>query len=241
MTSQLLCNASCFERIDRSNANASDLKQPLVVIQDLESSSSSSQEEQKTDIPRQRVSILILVRSFCFGAFPGLLLHAVTFSAFLVMVKKWGKHPLQPDESAPLSNWNLYLLFHIDIAFYALIWVGYFAILTREGSAYMRKKFDDDADALDSDSVWTPRFLVLSGIGFLLGVVAGSYGTWAIVDIALGMTVPLAPLSALLMDVVARHLVVGLCCLMIKCTDRGRERSTADGEPEEDQEDSFFV
>ena len=47
-----------------SNANA-DLKQPLVVVQDLESSqsSSSSQEEQDTDISKRRVSILILLKA----------------------------------------------------------------------------------------------------------------------------------------------------------------------------------
>jgi hypothetical protein len=231
MTSQVLCNASCFERIDRCNANA-DLKQPLVVVvQDLESSSSSSQEEQDTDIARQRVSIRILVKSFCFVAFAGLLHHAVTFSAFLVYNKKW-----RENNPAPLSYWTLYLLSHIDIAFYALVWVGFSATVTRKGSTCIRKKFDNDADAPDSESIWTPRFLGLNGIAFLLGLDAGSYTVWTITDIALDMPVPLAPLlSALLID------VVGLCCLMIKCTDRGRERSTADDEPEEDQEDSFFV
>jgi hypothetical protein len=102
---------------------------------------------------------------------------------------------------------------------------------------YMRKTFDNDADAPNSsESVWTLQFLFLRRIGFLLGVISGSYGAWAIVDIELGMPVPLALLlSSLLLD-------VGLCCLMIKCFDLGHEPSTADDdEPEEDQEDSIFI
>ena len=142
MTSQLLCNASCFDRIATSNANA-DLKQPLVFVQDLESSQSSSssqEEQQKTDIARQRVSILILVKSFCFGAFVSLLLQAVCVAAFLVLTKKWGKNA-QPDESAPpLScSWTLCLLLDADIACHVLIWVGFVVTITRKGSMCMRK------------------------------------------------------------------------------------------------------
>ena len=233
MTSQL-CNSSCFERLDTSNANA-DLKQPMVVVQDLESSS-SSQEQQKTDIARQRVSILILVKSFCFGAFVGLLLQAVSFAAFLVFTKKWGKNP-QPDESAPLSYWTLYLLIHADVAICALIFVGFVMTMTRKGSMYMRKKFDNDAHAPNGESVWTPLFLLVSGIYFLIGAVVGSCGAWAVVDVALGTPVPLASLLCSLL------VNVGLCCLMIKrCFDWGHGPSfTADDEPEEDQEDSFFI
>jgi hypothetical protein len=73
----------------------------------------------------------------------------------------------------------------------------------------MRKKFDNDAaaDSPNSESVWTPRCLMYSGIGFHLGIISGCYGAWAIVEIELGMPVPFAaPLfSSLLLD-------VGLCC-----------------------------
>ena len=230
MTSQL-CNASCFERIATSNANA-NLKQPLVVGQHLEPSS-PSQEEQNTDIARRRVSLLILIKSFCVGAFVGLLLQAVTFSAFWVFTIHWGKNP----QSAPfLRFWTIYPLMHLDVAFYAIVWVACAMTLTRKGSMYMRKKFDNDADAPNSESVWTARFLYLSGTGFLIGLFVGSYGAWAIVDIALGMPVPLALIfSILLVD-------VGLCCLMIKCFDWYQELSLAEeDEPEEDQEESFFV
>ena len=238
MASQLLCNASCYERVATSNANA-DLKQPLVVVQDLESSQSSSspEEEQNADIARQRVSNLIFAKSFCFGAFASLFLHAVTFSAFWVMCKKkWGKNP-QPDESAPLPKWTLYLPLCMNIAFYALVWLGLLMMLTRKGSTYMRKKFDYDAHAPKSESVRTRRFLViLNGISFLIGVSSGSHGTWIILYLALGMPNPLL-LGSLLVD-------VGLCCFMIKkCFDWCHEPSTADDEPEEDQheEDLFFI
>jgi hypothetical protein len=228
MTSQLY-TASCFERISSSTANA-NLKQPLVEVQDLElSSSPSSQVEQKTDNERRRLSSLVLVKSLCFGSFIGLLIQAVTFSAFLVVSKKWGRGNPQPEESAALSYWTLYLLIHMDIAVYSIIWGGFLMTLTRKGSMYMRKKFDNDADAPNTESVWTPRFLFLSGIGVLLGVIAGSYTAWVIIDIELGFPVSLTPLfSTFLLD-------VGLCYLMVKGFDYAHD------EPEEEDEDSFLV
>jgi hypothetical protein len=116
-----------------STSNAS-LKQPLVEVQDLESSSSSSSQgvvEQKTDNERRGLSSLILVKSLCFGSFVGLLLQAVTFSAFLVTTKRWGRNP-QPEESAALSYWTLYLLIHMDIAVYCIMWGGFLMTLTRQ-------------------------------------------------------------------------------------------------------------
>ena len=255
MASPLLCNASCYgERIATSNAtNADFLKQPLIVIQDLESSqssfsSSSSQEgKQNADIARQqRVRILILVKSFCFGTFASLLLHAVlTISAFWVMYNnnKWRKNTTQPDESAAplLSIWNLYFLLTILIAFHTLVWVGFVMTQTRKGSTYMLKKFDNDdahhAPKSAESSVWTPLFLVVNGAIFLIGISSGLRVALTILNIALGMSIPL-PLGPLLVS----------CCLMglIKCYDRDDDDdelwTADDDEPEEDQEeDSSFV
>jgi hypothetical protein len=231
MTSQL-STASCFESISSSTAKNANLKQPLVEVQDLESS--TSQEEQKTtDNERRRLSSLVLVKSLCFGCFVGLLLQAVTFSAFLVITKKWGRNP-QPEESTTLSYLTLYLLIHMDLAVYSIIWGGFLLTLTRKGSLYMRKKFDKDADAPNTESVWTQRFLFLSGSRFLLGVIAGSYTAFVIIDIELGFPVSFTPLvSTFLMD-------VGFCYLMVKCFDWGHAPNAYD-EPEEDDEDSFLV
>jgi len=119
---------------------------------------------------------------------------------------------------------------HVDIVFFAILWVACAMSLTRKGSMYMRKKFDNDADAPNTESVWTQRFLFLSGIGVLLGVIAGSYTAWVIIDIELGFPVSLTPLfSTFLLDVV-------LCYLMVKGFDYAHD------EPEEDDdEDSFLV
>ena len=150
MTSQqLLCDASCFERIARSNASAEELEAAtmLVVVEDLESSPSSQEQEQKTDHARQTVSTLILTKSFWIGVFAGLLLQLViTFSAFLMLFLCSGKNP-QHSVSAPLSYWTLYMLVHLDLAFYAVVCVGFAMTLTRKGSVNLRKKFDNDADA----------------------------------------------------------------------------------------------
>ena len=230
MTSQQLCNASCFEKIARSNASAEDLKQPLlVVVEDLESSPSSQEQEQNTDDARQRVSTLILTKTFWIGAFAGLLLQLVTRSAFLVLFLRSGK------------NHNIVCLPHCPTGLFtcSFTWIFLstlsfgraFSWHSRKGSVYLRKKFDSDADAPSSESVWTPRFLVLNGTDFLLGFTTASYVVLAIADITLGTHVPLVSLiSAFLVE-------VGLCCLLIKCFDWGHQ---PDDEPEEDQEDSYF-
>ena len=106
---------------------------------------------------------------------------------------------------------------------------------TRKGSTYTRKKFDNDTDAPNSESVWTGRFLLISVMDFRFGFTTGCYAAWAIFDIALGMPVSLVPLlRSLLVD-------VGLCYLMMKCFDWGHQPTTADDELEEDEEDSFFI
>jgi hypothetical protein len=216
MTSQL-STASCFESISSSGTANANLKQPLVEIQDLESSS-SSQEEQNTDNERRRLSSLVLVKSLCFGCFVGLLLQAVAFCAFLVItkLKKWGRNP-QPEESAAaLSYLTLYWTLYMDLAIYSIIWGGFLWTLTRKGSLYMRKKFDKDAEDAPNNNtestVWTQRILFLSGIGVLLGVHAGTYTAWVIIEmIELGFRVSFTPLVfTFLMD-------VGFCYLMVKC------------------------
>jgi hypothetical protein len=231
MTSRL-CTASCFENIS-STADA-DLKQPLVEVQDLESSSSSSnsEEEVNTDNARRRLSNHILVKSFCLGSFVGLLLQAVTFSAYLMITTKWGKNRPPEESGATLSYWTLYLLIHIDIAVYSIIWGGFIAALTRKGSMYLRKKFDNDADAPNTESVWTPRFLFLSAIGFIFGLLLGSDIAWEIIDIKLGLPLSLAPLLFILL------LNLGRCCFMIKCFDWIHEIKNPE---EDDEDDSFFV
>ena len=141
MTSQqLLCDASCFERIARSNASAEELEAAtmLVVVEDLESSPSSQEQEQKTDHARQTVSTLILTKSFWIGVFAGLLLQLVTFSAFLMLFLRSGKNP-QHSVSAPLSYWTLYMLLHMDIPFYTLIWAGFFMALTKGVRVFAQK------------------------------------------------------------------------------------------------------
>jgi hypothetical protein len=210
-------------------ANADSLKEPLIdVVQDLESLSSRD-ENQPIDIARRRLSNHILVKSFCLGSFVGLLLQAVTFSAYLVITTKWGKNGPPEESGATLSCWTVHLIMHIDIVFYPVIcFVA--ALLTRKGYMCLRKKFDNDADAPNTESVWTERFLFLSGVGFLFGVTVGSYTAWAIVDIEVGVPVLLSPLISILFT------YGFLCCLMIKCFDWGHQA------PEEkDDEDSFFV
>jgi hypothetical protein len=227
MTSQLH-NASCFESISiRSNASA-DLKQPLLVS----SSSSYSQAEQENDIAKRAVKKRILVKCLCFGAFVSLLVHAVTFSAILVFTIYWGKNP-KPDTSASFFTRTLYLIIHIDIIFYTLVWGMFFMTVTKKGSMCTRKKFDNDADAPNSDSIWTSRFLVHSGLGFLLGVIAGSCAAWAIINIELGRPVPYMPLlHTLVLD-------AGLCCLMIRFFDWGHHEPDPFSTASDD--DSLFL
>jgi hypothetical protein len=232
MTSQR-CTASCFESIS-STANA-DLKQPLVVeVQDFESFASSSQEEEQiTHNARRRVRTRVLMKSFCFGAFVGLLLQAIMFSAFLLVItKKWGGDP-HPEESTTVSFWSLYLLLNMDVLFYGIIWAGFLTALTRKGSLYMRKKFDNDADAPNTESIRTPRFLFIIGSGFLLGHLVGSNTAWTVMDMQLGMPLQLIPLLIfrLLTD-------VERCCLMVNFFDWGCAHLEDD---EEEESESFCL
>ena len=105
----------------------------------------------------------------------------------------------------------------------------------------MLKKFDNDdahhAPKSAELSVWTPLFLVVNGAIFLIGISSGLRVALTILNIALGMSIPL-PLGPLLVS----------CCLMglIKCYDRDDDDdelwTADDDEPEEDQEeDSSFV
>jgi hypothetical protein len=213
-----------------STVNA-DLKEPLIDVQDLESLSSQD-ENQLVDVARRRLSNHALVKSFCLGSFVGLLLQAVTFSAYLVITTKWGKNRPPEESGVTLSYWTLYLLIHIDIAVYSIIWGGFIAVLTRKGSMYLRKTFDNDADAPNTESVWTPRFLFLSGIAFTSCLLLGSDIAWEIIDIKLGLPLSLAPLLFTLL------LNLWRCCLMIKYFDWIHEIKNPE---DDDEEDSFFV
>ena len=106
----------------------------------------------------------------------------------------------------------------------------------------MHKKFDDNDDTQhvptnsESSSIWTARFLLISVMDFRFGFTSGSYGAWAIFDIALGRPVSLVwMLCALPMD------VVGLCCFMLKCFDWGHKPSTAADDDELEEETSCFL
>ena len=219
MASQLN-TASCFE--SNSSSTSADLKQPLIVVHDLESSS-SSQEEQTIDSTRQKLGILVvLLKSLCLGAFVGLLIQTITFSAFLLITKKWAKIP---------SRWTQYVLVYIDIAIFSIIsWGSYCMAGTRNKSMYMRKKFDNDADgAPNTESVWTKRYLLVSGIAFLHGFLIGSFIAWVIVDIKSGLPVP----AVSLLFIILVH--VGLCCLLVKCfAGHGLTAAYDEEEPEDD-------
>ena len=236
MASQVYA-ASCFKSISR--AASADLKQPLIVVQDLESSSSSSsREEQNTDKnTRRRLGILVLLKSLCIGAFVGLLIQTITFySAFLVVTIKRAKTP---------AYWIMSVLVFLDIAILSLFSLGgYCMAVTRNEAMHMRKKFDNEADgAPKTESVWTERFLLLSETAFLQGLFIGSFTAWVMVYLMLGLPVPFVSLLFTFL------VHVGLCCLTAKYFDWVHaltavyEEEEEEEEPEDDgeEQDWFFV
>jgi threonine/homoserine/homoserine lactone efflux protein len=102
---------------------------------------------------------------------------------------------------------------------------------------YMLKKFDNDADAPDTESIWTPPLMFRSEIVFYLGVFVGSHAAFTVIDIGLGKPLPLPLLIfTVLMD-------LGTCFLVLTWFQMDRREPAADDEPseEEDNEDSYFV
>jgi hypothetical protein len=222
--------ASCFEDNDHTaedstaGENMMMLKQPLITTSNEE----SLEGEEQTKLQKERQSSSVICKSFLLGSSFGFALQTMSYAAYYTLFKMFGKDT-QPTTGSLLSWFSyclLVLISQLDLAIYVAIWLTFLYTTTKTGSLYMRKKFDKDAATPNSGSIWTTRMLFMFGVYFLVGLHAGAFSLLVIVDVCIGMTIPLMPLF--------RNMVMDFVTLFLigKCFDW--RRLSKEQEPEDD-------
>jgi hypothetical protein len=220
-------DASCFEDNNHTGENMT-LKQSLITASD-----ESLEDEGQTKLLEERESRRVICKRFLLGSSFGFALQAMSYAAHHTLFKMFGKDT-KPTPGSLLSSFSYYLLVPISqlyLALYIAIMMTFLYTTTQSGSLYMRKKFDKDAANPNSGSIWTTRMLFFVGNGFLLGFLAGSFSLLAIVDVCIGMPMPLMPLfRAMIIDFAA-------FLFMVKCFDWSHHLSTSGCTIEQNLED----
>jgi hypothetical protein len=159
----------------------------------------------------------VFCRASLFGTITGFLIQVISLGAYAYMLMQWGDTAVQKDQ----TDWCLYVVLSIftqvDLCIYVLIWLGFTCTMTRGGMAMVR-------DHLKSDV--RRRFVFVTGVCFLVGIVLGAFVAWTMIDIYLGFPIPFLPI------IVTVFVDLILCYIMIWCYDVGR------GETLEDEEDT---
>jgi hypothetical protein len=233
-SSRLQPIASCYKDSGES------MKRPLITTT-LSSGNASLEAEEQTRLEQQSSKHLVW-QAFLLGSAIGFVLQVVVFATCYTIFKIWGQHPTFSSSLSQASYCILVLLSQADIAIYFGIWLIFLYTMTMSGSLCMRgrKKLDQDVDTpAGANSIWTARMWYVVGIYFVFGTIVGSCSLWTIVDLRMGMVVPLTPL---LMTVVVDFFIF---YIMIKCFDwwgrAGSSKSRGDEEEEDEEDDPFFV
>jgi hypothetical protein len=215
-TPSRMYTASCFEDSDHTAEDSTTgenmimLKQPLIITM---SDEESLEGEGQTKLQKERQSRSVICKSFLLGSSFGFALQAMSYAAYYTLFKMFGKDTTP--EPGSLLSWFSYcllvLISQLDLAIYVAIWLAFLYTTTKSGSLYMRKKFDNDAANPNSGSIWTTRMLFMFGVYFLVGLHAGAFSLLVIVDLFIGMAIPLMPLLRnMMMDFVTLFLI-GKC------------------------------
>jgi hypothetical protein len=227
-TSSHLYTASCFEDNYFGDEDTTETtKQPLLSDGDSTPQKSVLVTSCKNEERRLRTMI---VKILLVGIAAGLVLQTMTFSAFVTILKVWGRDPQPQDLSNRAMYYILFLLSQADIAVYFLLTVMFIFLSAKSGSIYRRKKFDheDGTSTKKEGSIWYSRqFMFRAGITFLFGVMFGSFSVWAAVDYEVGMPLSLGPLvTTLILDLM-------ILPVMFKCFGSAQE---GDDETSTDEE-----
>jgi NhaP-type Na+/H+ or K+/H+ antiporter len=184
----------------------------------------------------------MIVKVFLMGIAAGLVLQAITFSAFVTILKFWGKDPRPQDLSNRAMYFLLFLLSQADIAVYSVVIVMFIFFLTRSGPMYMRKKFDSEDGIIRTkegestiSSLSTRKFLFRAGITFLFGIMLGSAAPWVAVDYKMGLPMTLGPLIATLI------LDLFLLPIMFRSFDWAQEEEGETSSSDEGQEEAGYA
>jgi hypothetical protein len=176
------------------------------------------------------------------GIASGLVLQAIKISAFVTILKAWGRDTQPQDLSNRAIYHILFLLSWADIAAYLLTITMWVFALTRSGSMYWRKKFDHEDRTRNKEeeergsTIWGSRqFLFRAGVTFLFGIRFGTIAVCVTVDYKIG-GMPLLLEAFLGNPVLLLDLVI--LPVMCRCFDWVEERdeeASTDEEQEEEQ------
>lgn len=183
-------------------------KQPLI----MSNESLEDDGEQTTKLSKERQSRTNnMYKSFLLGSSNGFALQVVSFAACYTTHFK--KNPRS------FSYSMLVLISWLNLAIFVVIWLTTMYAITRSGSLYMRKTFDEDAAANNPNEKKSDagscsmiictttrrrRMLFTLGIYFLFGASVGSFSLWMIVALRMRMVITLMPFCNIMMiDVVA--------------------------------------
>ena len=218
-----LYTTSCFEDNsfgDKETTTTETMKQPLLSQHDSvprksELTSCCKNEERRASTRTMFVKILLV------GAAAGFFLQVVTLSAFVTILKIWGREPQPQDLSNRVMYYILFLMSHADIAMYSLVTMMLIFFITGIRPMSWRKKFDrEDAEG---GVIWRSRkFIFRAVITFQFGTMFGSVAPWVVFDCKMGMPSSMVPLvSTLLLELV-------LLPVMFKCFDWAYEDEVDD-------------
>ena len=153
-------------------------------------------------------------KMICLGTFIGFLIQVVSLGAYAIMLVHWGDNVVQKTG----GDWFLYtilsILTQIDLGIYVVIWM---ALTCTSGMAMLRNQTQTPVER---------RFVFVSGVHFLIGIVGGAFIAWFMIDAYLGFFIPFLPIVAtVIVDLM-------LCYMMICCYDIGKEEDRLEDEDE---------
>jgi NhaP-type Na+/H+ or K+/H+ antiporter len=233
-TSSHHCTASCVEGNNLGDEETTDtMKQPL--LSERDSGTRKSDFTSCNNLERRPRTIMMIVKILLTGIAAGLVLQATTISAYVIILKVWGREPHPQDLSNCVMYYIFFLLSQAVPALYYLVAVTVTVFVLKAGSAPMasRKKFDreDGTSTKEGGSIWSSLQLIfLAGHTFLFGMMFGSFTAWAAVDYKVGMPLRLGPLIAPLLVYLFVLLVVFIC---FDWAQEGNDETSTDEEQEE--------
>jgi hypothetical protein len=125
----------------------------------------------------------------CHGLVIGFLAQVINVSGTTYMYYEKGGDDLveQQDFWDQVVHYLVLVLSQVDLFLYVCMWLCLTFILTRSGMEYVRSTYFDVAPP--------KRSIFVLGVQFYIGVVLGVFLAWTVIDLVLGLPVPLLPMG----------------------------------------------
>jgi hypothetical protein len=206
-----------------------------------------SSRPRKSELPscrneERRPSRTMFAKILLVGIASGLVLQVIKISAFVTILKAWGRDTQPQDLSNRAIYHILFLLSWADIAAYLLMITMWVFALTRSGSMHWRKKFDHENRTRNKEeergSIWCSRqFLFRAGVTFLFGIRFGTIAVCVAVDYKIGGMPLLLETFVLLLDLV----ILPVMCRCFDWVEEREEEASTDEEQEEEEQACYAV